>query len=320
MRHFPVFLACNDKFAPFAATTIASFCDNTKDFIDFYILDSGISPANIKKLTSLSRSFKNFQLQFVKTDCNKEFTGYPEMKHITKDMYSRFLIPDILPDCPKAVYSDVDVIATGDIADLFATDLGDKMIAAVPEYRTEAREECLLTQKRLKLDKEHQPFNSGLLLIDCQKWNERNIKDDLIKVAAYLINANTLKYPDQDILNKCFHKDYLALDRRFCVFPKHLDNNFTAEKIKNIKEYAVIFHFAGGLTKPWLDKTVPYADEFWKYARMTDFFDDIKKIHRRFVIKSLAKKAIHSVFSVTNRYHNGKKQKAVVILGIKITV
>ena len=47
MQNIPIFLASNDGYAPFIATTIASICYNTQSFIEFYILDSGIS--NFKK-------------------------------------------------------------------------------------------------------------------------------------------------------------------------------------------------------------------------------------------------------------------------------
>lgn len=320
MKHLPIFLASNDKFAPFVATTIASFCANTKEFIDFYVLDSGISDINKQKIQNLKQTFKNFQLQFIKINCEERFACYPQLTHITKDMYSRFVIPEILPDCTKAVYSDIDVIAIGDIADLFETKMGDKILAAVPEYRVEAKEECLLTCKRLKLNKAHKPFNSGLLLINCAAWNKQNIDDGLFKVAGYLVNAQVLKYPDQDMLNKCFHKNYFELDKKYCIFPKHLNNNFTKEEINNLKKDGIILHYAGGLSKPWLNKRIPYADEFWKYALMTDFAKDITKIYHSFLIKHFCKKIIQTIFSIKNKSSSKRKQKVITILGIKIVI
>ena len=43
MSNIPIFLASDNNYAPFVATTIASICDNTKSFCNFYILDGGIS-------------------------------------------------------------------------------------------------------------------------------------------------------------------------------------------------------------------------------------------------------------------------------------
>ena len=39
MYRIPIFLSSDNNYAPFVATTIASVCDNTKSFCDFYILD-----------------------------------------------------------------------------------------------------------------------------------------------------------------------------------------------------------------------------------------------------------------------------------------
>ena len=37
--NIPIFLSSDNNYAPFVATTIASICDNTKSFCDFYVLD-----------------------------------------------------------------------------------------------------------------------------------------------------------------------------------------------------------------------------------------------------------------------------------------
>ena len=42
MSNIPIFLSSDDNYAPFVATTIASICDNTKSFCEFYVLDGGI--------------------------------------------------------------------------------------------------------------------------------------------------------------------------------------------------------------------------------------------------------------------------------------
>lgn len=43
MKNIPVFLASDDNYAPFLATTAYSVLSNTKSFIDFYVLDGGIT-------------------------------------------------------------------------------------------------------------------------------------------------------------------------------------------------------------------------------------------------------------------------------------
>ena len=50
MYRIPIFLSSDNNYAPFVATTIASICDNTKSFCDFYILDGGIEEENKEKI------------------------------------------------------------------------------------------------------------------------------------------------------------------------------------------------------------------------------------------------------------------------------
>ena len=50
MNKIPVFLASDDNYSPFCATTMASILMHTKEFIEFYILDCGISQKNKIKI------------------------------------------------------------------------------------------------------------------------------------------------------------------------------------------------------------------------------------------------------------------------------
>ena len=50
MYRIPIFLSSDNNYAPFVATTIASICDNTKSFCDFYILDGGIEEEKKEKI------------------------------------------------------------------------------------------------------------------------------------------------------------------------------------------------------------------------------------------------------------------------------
>ena len=69
----PVFLASDDNYAPFVASTIASICSHTKSFCDFYILDGGISEKNKEKICKLKEQFDNFFIEFLFVDLEKEF-------------------------------------------------------------------------------------------------------------------------------------------------------------------------------------------------------------------------------------------------------
>lgn len=307
--HIPVFLASNDKFAPFVATTMASILANTREFIDFYVLDSGISKKNRQKIRDTRQYFDNFDVRFVPVDCDKEFGDLPQLKHISRDMYSRFLIPDILPDCEKVIYSDVDVAFVDDIKKLYMEDLGDKIIGAVPNYVADAVE----IKKRLQLNGSDVPFMSGLLLINCRQWKQQHIIKDIFPAAK-----KTQKYllsPDQDILNIVFAQNYFKLDKKYCIIPKHISGFERYGKFESI----IILHYAGvKMSKPWNNPDILGGEAFWKYVALTAFEEDIKNICRRYQQRQKIKNFFHAFFNIHNREIAGQKFKVVSLFGFKI--
>ena len=65
MLKIPVFLASDNRYAPFVATTMASILMHTNDFIEFYIMDCGISTTNKKKKSAKQANIlKIFLLNF----------------------------------------------------------------------------------------------------------------------------------------------------------------------------------------------------------------------------------------------------------------
>ncbi len=269
MSSIPIFLSSDNNYAPFVATTIASICDNTNSFCEFYILDGGITEENKEKICELKKIFNNFSIEFINVDVEKEFKGFRYNTYITKSMYSRFLIPILKPEIKKALYSDVDVIVLGDIKEMFDEPLDGYVLGAVHDYKSRD-----ITFKKhrneVKLDKKHPYFDSGNLLIDCEGWKKEKIFDKLMVLAR--TRSFEFSLPDQDILNVCFENNYKILDDKYCYCVANGVNNPNGE--------VVIRHFNSQI-KPWHinpnTKTdmMPHLKEFWDYARKTAFYDEL---------------------------------------------
>ena len=271
MMHIPIFLASDNNYAPFVATTIASTCDNTKSFCEFYVLDGGISEDNRNKILELKNLYKNFSLEFININTDKYFAGLIETPKITKSMYNRFLIPYLKPEIEKAVYSDVDVILYGDIAELYNENLDGYAIGAVWEDFWEDSEN-VKRKKYLELSLNHKYFSSGLLLLDCNLWREKDILSSLLAIGKKYVNS--LMYPDQDILNKYFDCNYKLLDRKYCFVD-------VCRKNGNNNDF-IIRHYTAP-KKPWQispqinSSFFPDTRRFWYYMKKTSFFDDLYK-------------------------------------------
>ncbi|MTV72354.1 glycosyltransferase, partial [Streptococcus pneumoniae] len=78
------------------------------------------------------------------------------------------------------VYLDSDIIVNGDLSPLFELSLGDYSLAAVR-------------------DVDGNGFNSGMLVIDCQKWREKAVTSMLFdKTGEYM---SYLDHTDTDGFN-----------------------------------------------------------------------------------------------------------------------
>ena len=127
----------------------------------------------------------------------------PEWKtqrHISPIPYARYLIPRLITE-DRVVYLDSDIIVHGDLSPLFDLDLGDYSLAAVR-------------------DVDGNGFNSGMLVIDCQKWREKDITsllfDKTVEYMSYLEQTTTEGFNgDQTIFNLVFQNHWLELDKHF---------------------------------------------------------------------------------------------------------
>lgn len=269
-----IVLASNNNYAPFVATTMYSILENTDSFIEFYILDDGISNNNKKKIIQSNKRFHHFSIEFI--DMGKFCLGrFPNMKHYSTSCFARYFIPEVLPDKTKVLYLDVDIIAVNDIKKLYDQDLEGYPLGAVPEDFYE----CNYLELKNKIYPAYKDgskyFNSGVLLMDIQKLRGGNYVGNLVDKTIEL--ENLLNCPDQDVFNIVFENNYKVLDYRFnaqidllhSVEKPHSDRIFN----QLAKHYPVIIHYTSG--KPWMYQGIK-QEEFWNIAKKTEFHRSIQ--------------------------------------------
>lgn len=274
-KRIPIFLSSDNNYAPFVATTIASICNNTKSFIDFYILDGGISEENKELIETLKEKFDNFSIEFIKANIGKYF-GDLELKdahyYLTLATYNRFLIPKLKTNINKAIYLDIDIIVLGDIAEIYNEDLENYAIGAVWEEYTE-NQENIQRRQYLDLSNDHKYFNAGVLLINCKKWREEDLTSKLFETEKKF--REKLKFEDQDVMNKFFDNNYKMLH------PKY---NYLNQSYGFYNKHEVLVRHFNGYIKPWhltieerFTRFLKDIDLFWNYAHMTPFFERLDK-------------------------------------------
>ena len=295
--NIPVFLSADDNYAPFVATTIASICDNTESFVDFYILDGGISEENQEKICELKKIFSNFSIEFIQINPEKEFSSinYSNVDYISISTYNRFLIPKLKPELGKVLYLDVEIVVLGNIEELYNVDLENYALGAAWDesrvlYNTD-------TKDLMDLSDNYKYFNAGILLIDIQKWNNDKIVERLFEIEKEY--GKNVLHADETLLNKYFDSNYKIFDIEF---------NYTDYDVFNSpNKKPKIRHFASAI-KPWnanfllrnkVLMPLPNYIDFWKYAKMTAFYEKIHETYKKEIGSSFIKQRMNKLVEKT---------------------
>ena len=285
-RTVPVVFAADNNYVPVLTTAIYSMCENaSKDLrYDIVVLNNNISWDNQVLMKQSFESFKNVSLRFFNVDSLIE--GYKlttSNPHISNETYYRFLIQEVLPEYDKVVYLDSDMIVEGDVSEIFDVDLGDNLIAAVKDIdflgnlNFKDNERIEYNKNTLGMNDPYKYFQAGTLVLNTKGLRELHSTQEWMEFAC----DSSLIYNDQDILNRecegrvtylpmewnVMHNCGGRIEKVFTYAPaQEFENYFTARNDPKI------IHFAG-FEKPWSFADVDLQEHFWKYARMTVFYE-----------------------------------------------
>lgn len=257
-----VLLAFDQNYAMHAAACMASLLRHSSAPIHFVVV-SADDPAPFR-----DRLHRSFAREPRATLTVRRFempsgTHFPLPYHLTVETYMRFWIGEILPNAKRALYIDGDAITVAPIEPLWQTDLGDKVLGAVPIPGS--------TRPATHGMPPGSPFfNAGVLLFDLDAWRARGYRDRCLDYLRR--HPERALDGDQDILNLCTQGDWLPLDYKWNVIspfyrPSH-DLQLSPETVARVKRDARIIHFNGG-SKPWryLDNHPRRADYLSNRAR-----------------------------------------------------
>ncbi|HUP91359.1 MAG TPA: glycosyltransferase family 8 protein [Solimonas sp.] len=132
--------------------------------------------------------------------------------YFPRAVWLRILLPELLPQAERVLYLDSDLIVTGDLAPLWATDLGDHLLAAVtnPFYPFMPDHPRL----HLGIKDPRDYFNSGVLLMNLARMRAEGTSSRLCEFAR---TRPGNPYPDQDALNEVCRGRWLHLHPRWNV-------------------------------------------------------------------------------------------------------
>jgi lipopolysaccharide biosynthesis glycosyltransferase len=277
----------DDKFSDLFPVAAYSAAKNTVSDLAIYVVDCGISPENREKILQFGKKFANIRLiEFGIPERIDVFEKFPMPKHFSSAVFYRLVIPKVFPDLKRVIYMDCDVIVDGDIAELWNEDLGGRPFGAIEEDGNFFDAKALTHyREKLRIFVEEGYFNSGILLIDCKKFEASNILERVISCARNTKIA--FLCPEQDAMNVCLDQDeHMPLSPRYGFIPYAPLAKACLKKIGK----PLITHYA--LFKPWSGNrpiirafhavglfrysTAPLV-KFWKYADGVGFVLPQKK-------------------------------------------
>lgn len=318
----PVVLTTDKKFIPYTCVTLYSIAYNSNadkkyEVIIFY--DDEIDLNNQIKFDSIINQFSNFKLRFI--NIKKYFENYclkSNLEHVSNATFYRYVIPDVLPEYDKVVYLDTDLVVNADVSELFEYDLGNNYFAAccdnilrqqISLAKAEIKGYMQFYEYFKKLGFENvmdDYFNAGVLVFNSKLMREDNLSQKMLENAQ----NNNYKNSGQDPMNIC-SKDkvkFIPLNWNTMTWEpvegslKFLSQKYYNEYMDAIKNPKIV-HYAA-YVKPWFYNDSFLSEYFWKYARMTPFYENIIQLGYKFVLDSAKKDVYEKINSLNNDFKN----------------
>ena len=306
-NNIAIVFATDDAYADYLGVTITSILANAsqENNYDIIIFDGGISRYKAYLLSSLAKNKKNVSIRFfdILDYVEKWKNLFYGNGNVSIAACYRFFIPDICGKFERILYLDCDLVCEVDVAELYSIDLKEKNIGAVVD-RDEHGILPSYLQQTLPVLSPKSYFNSGVILFDIKKCQKDNLPQKSLEL---LKKYKNLKFTDQDILNVLLQNKVEFLP--FCwnymwkqKFPCLSDFDlFSLSKRK-------IIHYIGVL-KPWDSWQHPLSEVFWKYARVSPFYELLifRKINQAIEASSLKLSAL----KLARKFTWGKWKKSI---------
>ncbi|MBQ2702144.1 MAG: glycosyltransferase family 8 protein [Clostridia bacterium] len=258
----PVFYAADRNYLPYLAVSVSSLKANANKNhrYEIYVLTSDQELLKTEKLKKYEE--EDFSIEFV------DVTAYLEdvknslqlRDYYTGATYYRIFIASMFPDLDKALYIDSDTVLLGDVSELYNVELSDTLIGAIPDGAVAAVEEFkIYTKYTLGIDAENY-YNAGVVLMNLAAFRKENFYArfcNLLKAYKFCVAQ------DQDYLN------VLCKDR-----VTYIGEEWNRMPIGGDEETPKLIHYNLTL-KPWHYENILFSEYFWRYAKETEFYEEI---------------------------------------------
>lgn len=294
-NNIAIVLAANNFYVPYISTLLHSVAEHSsaKNTYDITVFHQDITLDNMALLKSEFADFSNFNIRFY--DMRSRASEYAKLFtkwHFTVETYFRLFIQDIMADYKKVLYLDGDMIVKADVAELYGENLKGYLLAACRDidmagvYNSNSlladntidpkRKDYIDNVLNIKSPLDY--FQAGVILFNLEEMRKVFDTQKALKFAA----SRQWEYLDQDVLNYFAQGSVKYLDPHWNVL---YDWEFV--RIKNViskapidmyhdymesRKAPKIIHY-GGTIKPWQRADCDFANEYWRIARKSEYYE-----------------------------------------------
>ena len=248
--------------------------------VKIYFIHQDVSSEWLERLktevTNLGSVLEGIQLQE-----NTVQSDWITFDHISPIGFARYWIPELIEE-DRVLYLDCDMIVHQPLDELFELDLQGHFLAAVQDAKGIG-------------------FNSGMMVIDNQKWRHASITKKLIHQTIENVGNGQNLMGDQEVLNHVFGENWLPLEQLYNLQVGHdtyaYYGNWTQHFMS--KDLPKIIHYTTH-RKPWNSIVgYRYRNVWFDYLSLT--YEQIQRHYMGdFDFKNLYKRYTVNLFSFTD--------------------
>ncbi len=240
-KEINIVLSPDNNYVVHSLVSMLSIIDNKQkdEKLNFYILSGGLTPENQSLFYAMAAHY-NVSVTLVAINPS-DFEEYQNERWGQAYAY-RLKLPSLLPHVSKVIYLDCDTIVNSSLASFFYSDLGENSLGMIPDM--------WYKKQGARFPHKTRPYcNSGVLLIDLDKWRKRNIERKLYE--SFIENKEIFDFPDQDILNTVLDNQIKIFDYKYNLQwhayheIEYAEEESYLEALKN----PIIIHYI--FEKPW---------------------------------------------------------------------
>ncbi len=273
-----VVYASDDNFAEIMGVSLTSLYESNRDFeeITVYVLDSGICSENKDKINSLAAKYGRASIVWLTAvNISQTLNMDVALDRGSLSQYARLFVSSSLPESlERVLYLDCDIIIEQSLRELWSLDLKGNTIAALMDAFSKTY------RQNIDLKPTDLMFNSGVMLIDLDKWKSTKAEGRLLDFIAR--KKGQIQQGDQGALNAVLSYETYCFDPKFnsetvfydftykeMMIYRDPPEFYSEAEIKNAVENPVIIHFTTSFLseRPWIKGCDHVYTDRWLYFK-----------------------------------------------------